>query len=153
MFSNLWLIARLYVGYTWLTSGMGKIGNPAWMQTGEALRAFWERAVAIPEAPARPLIAFGWYRDFILTLLEGGHYAWFSPLIAIAELLVGALLIFGWHKHIGFSVPAVEHCAAVQPDDNDSSNDDQQTVPGLGVRPDGVHHLEVIEHGDQEATP
>ena len=32
----LWLIVRLYVGYTWLTSGWGKLNNPAWVQTGEA---------------------------------------------------------------------------------------------------------------------
>lgn len=31
----LWLIVRLYVGYTWLTSGWGKLSNPAWVQTGK----------------------------------------------------------------------------------------------------------------------
>lgn len=61
----IWLVIRIYIGYTWLTSGLGKLGNPAWVQTGEALRGFWERAVVIPEAPARPLIAFNWYRTFI----------------------------------------------------------------------------------------
>ena len=49
-----WLIPRLYIGYTWLDSGLGKIGNPAWMQTGEALRGFWTNAVRIPDAPAPP---------------------------------------------------------------------------------------------------
>lgn len=91
----LWLIARLYVGYTWLTSGLGKVGDPGWTQTGAALQGFWERAVAIPEAPARPLIAFGWYRTFIQTMLEGGHYTWFAPLIVAAELAVGIALILG----------------------------------------------------------
>jgi thiosulfate dehydrogenase [quinone] large subunit len=59
--SWLWLVARLYVGYTWFTSGWGKLSNPAWVQTGEALKGFWVRAVAIPEAPARrsPLIGTG----------------------------------------------------------------------------------------------
>jgi thiosulfate dehydrogenase (quinone) large subunit len=91
----LWLIARLYVGYTWLTSGIGKVTNPAWMESGEALQGFWSRAVAIPEAPARPLIAFNWYRAFIQSLLEGGHYSWFGPLIAISEVLIGVALILG----------------------------------------------------------
>ena len=36
----IWLIVRLYVGYTWLTSGWGKFSNPAWIQTGEALKGF-----------------------------------------------------------------------------------------------------------------
>jgi thiosulfate dehydrogenase (quinone) large subunit len=91
----LWLIARLYVGYTWLTSGIGKVTNPAWMESGEALQGFWSRAAAIPEAPARPLIAFNWYRAFIQSLLEGGHYSWFGPLIAISEVLIGVALILG----------------------------------------------------------
>jgi len=91
----LWLIARLYVGYSWLTSGWGKLGNPAWTQTGVALQGFWERAVEIPDAPGRPAIAFSWYRSFIQTLLEGGHYTWFAKLITAAELLVGIALILG----------------------------------------------------------
>ena len=91
----LWFIARLYVGYTWLTSGWGKLGNSAWMETGAALKGFWERAILIPEAPARPLIAFDWYRAFIQALLDGGHYVWFAKLITFGELLVGAALILG----------------------------------------------------------
>jgi len=100
LFSNtrwawLWLIVRLYVGYTWLTSGWGKLSNPAWVQTGEALKGFWERAVAIPEAPARPLISFGWYRIFLQTLLDSGSYTWFAKLIVAGELLIGLALILG----------------------------------------------------------
>lgn len=91
----LWFIARLYVGYTWLTSGWGKLSNPAWVETGVALKGFWERAVAIPDAPARPLIAFNWYRAFIESLLESGSYTWFSKLIVAGELLIGIALILG----------------------------------------------------------
>src|SRR3990170_8179890 len=90
-----WLIARLYVGYTWLTSGLGKLGNPAWVATGEALKGFWERAVVIPEAPARAAIAFDWYRAFLQALLDGGGYVWFAKLITFGELLVGVALILG----------------------------------------------------------
>lgn len=91
----LWFIARIYVGYTWLTSGFGKLANPAWTQTGEALRGFWERAAAIPEAPARPAIAFDWYRIFIQSLLDSNAYTWFSKLIVAGELLIGIALILG----------------------------------------------------------
>jgi len=83
----LWLIVRLYVGYSWLTSGLGKLSNPAWVQTGAALTGFWERAAAIPDAPARPLIAFDWYRTFIQFLLDGGHYTWFAKLVTAGEIL------------------------------------------------------------------
>ncbi|MBE2199498.1 MAG: DoxX family protein [Anaerolinea sp.] len=93
--SWLWLIIRLYVGYTWLTSGWSKITNPAWTQTGAALQGFWERAIVIPEAPARPAIVFNWYRGFIQALLEGGHYTWFAKLIVAGEVLIGIALILG----------------------------------------------------------
>ena len=91
----LWLIARLYVGYAWLSSGIGKLSNPAWTQTGETLKGFWERAVAIPEAPARPLIAFDWYRVFLQSMLDSEAYVWFAKLIYISEILIGIALILG----------------------------------------------------------
>ncbi len=93
--SWLWLVARLYMGYTWITSGWGKLNNPAWMQTGEALKGFWERAVAIPDAPARPAIAFGWYRVFLQWLLSSGSYTWFAKVITFGELLVGVAFVLG----------------------------------------------------------
>lgn len=91
----IWLILRLYLGYTWLESGLGKLSNPTWTQTGEALKGFWERAVLIPEAPARPAIAFDWYRAFIQALLDAGAYTWFSKLVMVGELLIGIALILG----------------------------------------------------------
>ena len=91
----IWLIPRLYLGYTWIESGWGKISNPGWTQTGEILKGFWERAVLIPEAPARPLIAFDWYRAFIQSLLDSGSYVWFSKLVVAGELLFGVALILG----------------------------------------------------------
>jgi len=89
------VIARIYVGYAWLTSGIGKLSNPAWTQTGEALKGFWERAVAIPDAPARPLIAFDWYRGFLQSMIDAGAYTWFSKIIYIGEILIGVALILG----------------------------------------------------------
>lgn len=91
----LWVIARIYVGYAWLTSGIGKLSNPAWTQTGEALKGFWERAVAIPDAPARPLIAFDWYRGFLQSMIDAGAYTWFSKIIYIGEILIWVALILG----------------------------------------------------------
>lgn len=78
-----------------MTSGLGKLSNPAWTQTGAALKGFWERAVAVPAAPARPAIAFDWYRTIIQTLLDGGHFIWFAKLVTAAELLIGVALILG----------------------------------------------------------
>ena len=91
----LWLLVRLYLGYTWLKSGIGKLSNPGWISGGESLKSFWERAVLVPVAPARPAIAFSWYRAFIQSLLEGDHYIWFSKLVVVGEILVGVTLILG----------------------------------------------------------
>lgn len=93
--SWLWLIVRLYVGYSWLTSGWGKLSNPAWVQTGEALKGYWQRAVTVPDAPARPAIAFDWYRGFIQFLLDSEAYTWFAKLVVYGEVLVGIGLIVG----------------------------------------------------------
>lgn len=90
-----WLVVRVYVGYEWLAAGWHKVTSPDWMQGGAALKGFWERAIAIPAAPAKPLITYGWFRDFLQALLNGGHYTWFAKLIAVGEVLVGVGLILG----------------------------------------------------------
>ncbi len=93
--SWLWLLLRLYLGWTWLSSGLEKLENPGWYSTGEALKGFWERAVQVPEAPARPPIAFDWYRGFIQFLLDSSAYTWFAKVIMTGELLIGITLILG----------------------------------------------------------
>jgi thiosulfate dehydrogenase [quinone] large subunit len=89
-----WLIVRVWVGYTWLASSLRKVADPSWVETGAALRGFWERAVMIPEG-GRPPITFDWYRSFIHFLLDSGSYAWFGKLVAYGELLVGIALLVG----------------------------------------------------------
>lgn len=91
----IWLLMRLYLGYTWLLSGWGKLSNHGWIQTGESLKGFWQNAVSIPDAPARPQIAFDWYRLFLQLLLDSESYTWFAKLVVAGELLVGVALILG----------------------------------------------------------
>jgi thiosulfate dehydrogenase (quinone) large subunit len=93
-FSIVWLVLRVWVGYTWLSSGWGKLGNPAWMETGAALRGFWTNAVAVPEG-GRPAIAFDWYRSFLQFMLDAEAYVWFAKLVTFGEVLVGIALILG----------------------------------------------------------
>jgi thiosulfate dehydrogenase (quinone) large subunit len=90
----LWLALRIWLGWQWLNSGWGKVGNPAWTQTGEALKGFWERAVLIPDT-GRPAIAFDWYRSFLQIMLDAQAYTWFAKLVAYGEVLVGIGLIIG----------------------------------------------------------
>lgn len=90
----LWLPLRIWLGYQWVTSGWGKVNNPAWVSTGEALKGFWTNAVQIPET-GRPPITIDWYRAFIQTLLDSQSYTWFAKLVAYGELIVGIALILG----------------------------------------------------------
>ncbi|HEY8491501.1 MAG TPA: DoxX family membrane protein, partial [Dehalococcoidia bacterium] len=59
------------------------------------LKGFWERAVAVPEPPARPLIYYDWYRDFLQFMLDHEWYTWFAKLVAVGEVAVGIALILG----------------------------------------------------------
>jgi thiosulfate dehydrogenase (quinone) large subunit len=90
----LFAIVRVWLGWQWLSSGYGKFTNPAWMDTGEALLGYWTRAVAIPET-GRPLISYGWYRDFLTMLIDTGSAGWFAKFVVIGEILVGIGLIVG----------------------------------------------------------
>ncbi|RIK22521.1 MAG: DoxX family protein [Chloroflexi bacterium] len=92
LFAWVWLIARLWVASVWLQSGWGKITNPKWVETGEALKGFWLGAVAVEP---KPVIYFDWYRSFIQTLLDMQAYTWFAKVVAYSEVLIGAALVLG----------------------------------------------------------
>ena len=94
--SLVWLVVRLYVGWEWASAGWGKImGAGAHPWGPESLRAFWERVVAIPAAPAKASITYDWYRSFLEALLNMNAESWMAPLVAWGELLVGVALILG----------------------------------------------------------
>jgi thiosulfate dehydrogenase [quinone] large subunit len=90
-----WLPIRLFLGFSWLISGWGKATGEGWLDGGSALASYWERAVSIPEAPARPPISYDWYRDFLTFLLDGNHEGWFSFIVVFGELAIGLGLILG----------------------------------------------------------
>ncbi len=90
----LWLVLRIWLGYKWIDAATHKIDNPAWTKTGMALKGFWSNIVTIPEE-GRPAISFDWYRDFIEMLLNAEAYAWFGPLVAYGELIIGIALVLG----------------------------------------------------------
>jgi thiosulfate dehydrogenase [quinone] large subunit len=91
----LWLIVRLWLGYNWVEATIShKIGNPAWVTTGAAIKGFWQHSVAIP-ANGKPPIEYGWYRDFLAYLLSIHAEVWMGKLVAYGELLIGIALILG----------------------------------------------------------
>jgi thiosulfate dehydrogenase [quinone] large subunit len=82
------------LGWQWIEASLHKIEDPAWVQTGLALKGFWEKAVTIPDT-GRPPIAFDWYRSFLQSLIDAQAWTWFAPLVAYGEFLIGLALILG----------------------------------------------------------
>ena len=91
-FAIVWLIARVWLGYQWLSAVQHKLADPAWTVTGTALQGYWQGAVAT--AP-KAIIVFDWYRQVLQFLLDTQWYVWFSRLVVAGELLVGIMLILG----------------------------------------------------------
>ena len=83
-----------WLGWQWIEAAEHKIVDPAWVSGGEALKAYWERALAIGPN-GKSAIAFDWYRGFIQVLYDNQTWTWFAPLIAWSELLIGVALILG----------------------------------------------------------
>ncbi len=87
-----WLVLRVYLGIQWLQAAQHKLTDPAWTQTGAALKGFW---VAALKTDPKPVIAFDWYRQFIQFLVDTQSYTWFAKLVVIGEVGVGVCLILG----------------------------------------------------------
>ncbi len=89
----IWLPFRIWLGWQWIEASLHKLSDPKWMQTGAALKGFWQGAVAAPNG--KPVIAFDWYRSFIQFLLDAQAYTWFAKVVSVGEFLVGVALILG----------------------------------------------------------
>jgi thiosulfate dehydrogenase (quinone) large subunit len=97
LFSNtnsawIWLILRLYIGYTWVTAGFGKITNDAWVgeNAGTALKGFMSGVLATATEGG----VAGWYASFLESVVIP-NAAIFSYMVAFGELLIGLGLIVG----------------------------------------------------------
>jgi len=92
--SWIWIFVRLYVGLTWLQSGLGKMNNPAWTgnEAGRALTGFIQGALA-QTGGENPQVQ-GWYAWFLENLVLPNAALW-GRVVAAGETLVGAALILG----------------------------------------------------------
>ena len=90
----IWLLLRLYVGYEWLTAGLGKLGNPAWTgdNAGAAITGFVNGALE-QTGGAHPNVQ-AWYAWFLENLVLPNAGLW-SYLVTFGEILVGIGLILG----------------------------------------------------------
>ncbi len=91
----LWLPIRLWLGWQWVTAGYEKLINPAWTQSGAALKGFLAGAVAAVSKSGQPVIHYTWYSSFLSLLVSSGSYVWMAKLVALGETLVGVALILG----------------------------------------------------------
>ena len=95
----LWFLVRMYVGFSWLDAGLHKIidtgAKTNYIIDGAGMYAFWQRIAAIPAAPAKPLITYDWYGNFIQFMITNHWEGFFGKLIAFGETAVGLGLIFG----------------------------------------------------------
>jgi thiosulfate dehydrogenase [quinone] large subunit len=89
-----WLVVRVYVGWEWLSAGLGKLGDPAWTgaDAGKALSGFIDGALA-KTAGAHPDVQ-SWYAAFLKTAVLSHPAAW-AHFVTYGEILVGAALIIG----------------------------------------------------------
>ena len=94
-----WLVLRIYVGFSWLDAGLHKVldagAKTNYIYDGSGLLAFWQRIAAIPAAPAKTIITYDWYRNFIQFMVDNHWEVFFGKLIAFGETAVGIGLILG----------------------------------------------------------
>jgi len=129
----IWLIARLWLGWEWFQSGWGKVfggditirfwdwGDPQYSFTGDAnigwVRAsgdteigdavvgFAAGAIEAAEGP-HPDVAYDWYVTFLEWIRDTASPV-FGPMVAIGEVVIGALLILGLFTGIAAALGAV----------------------------------------------
>lgn len=90
-----WLPIRIFVGFEWLTAGWEKLTGGGWVDGGSALLSYWQHAVAIPTAPARPPVTFEWYRGFLQLLIDNHAQGWFAWIVTFGEIAVGLGVLLG----------------------------------------------------------
>ncbi|MFS0864943.1 DoxX family protein [Fredinandcohnia sp. 179-A 10B2 NHS] len=89
----IWLVVRVYLGYTWLTAGWHKITEDAWTgeNAGAAIQGFVQGALA---KSAEGNDVTGWYATFLENVVLPNAKV-FSYMVAYGEVLVGIGLIVG----------------------------------------------------------
>lgn len=90
----LWLIVRLYLGYTWVLAGYEKLLNPAWFGSGAgaALQGFVQNALTQTGGP-HPAVQM-WYATFLQNAVFP-HLTLWSNAVTLGELAIGLGLIVG----------------------------------------------------------
>ena len=91
----LWLVVRLYVGFSWLEAGYHKATGTGWLDGGGALKGYWTKAATVDPKTGTGPISYDWYRHFLQGMLDQQWYTWFGTVIVAGEILIGLGLVFG----------------------------------------------------------
>lgn len=90
-----WAIIRIYLGWLWLRSGLGKVTDPAWVGAGAGggVRGFLQGALA--RSTGEDATVSGWYAWLVENVFLP-NATLLSNMVAFGETLIGIALILGF---------------------------------------------------------
>lgn len=90
-----WTVVRIYLGFLWLRSGLGKVTDPGWVgpEAGGAVRGFLGGALELTTGD-HPSVQ-GWYAWLIENLFIPNAFV-MSHLVAFGEVSIGIALVVGF---------------------------------------------------------
>jgi thiosulfate dehydrogenase (quinone) large subunit len=95
--SVIWLIARLWLGYSWLNAGYQKLWGSEkaafWNGGGAGVKGFATAGVTGSQA-GKGGASYGWFAGFLHNFVIP-NASWIAKVVTISELVIGALLILG----------------------------------------------------------
>ena len=93
----LWLVARLWLGYEWLSAGYQKLWGSEkagfWTGGGAGVKGFATAGVA-GSATGKGGASYGWWAGFLHNFVIP-NASWIAKLVTLSELVIGVLLILG----------------------------------------------------------
>ena len=95
--SVIWLIARLWLGYSWLNAGYQKLWGSEkaafWNGGGAGVKGFATAGVT-GSTSGKGGASYGWYAAFLHNFVIP-NASWIAKVVTLSELVIGALLILG----------------------------------------------------------
>jgi thiosulfate dehydrogenase [quinone] large subunit len=95
--SVLWLVARLWLGYGWVSAGYQKLWGSEkavfWNGGGAGVKGFATAGVAGSTA-GKGGASYGWWAAFLHDFVIP-NASWIAKLVTVSELVIGVLLILG----------------------------------------------------------
>src|SRR5271170_5310768 len=95
--SVLWLVARLWLGYGWLSAGYQKLWGSEkavfWFGGGAGVKGFATAGV-LGSTAGKGGASYGWWAAFLHNFVIP-NASWIGRLVSVGELLIGVGLILG----------------------------------------------------------